>query len=156
MNRIVSWKIVVSHVGALALGLVLGYQIPTFNRSYKLVKEMEQVQSQIKQDPNNADNWSSLGAIKALASDTSGAIAAYRKALELDSSNVTANLGIGNLYYADGDYDAAEKWYSDALQAARKRNNPSEISTSQQLLKYAQAKKAGQRKNGKREGSVTQ
>ena len=145
-NRIISWKIVASHIGAFALGLILGYQIPTFNHSYQLSKEMDQIQSQIKQDPNNADNWSSLGVIKSRTSDTGGATTAYRKALELDSSNVTAYVGMGNLYYQDGNFEVAEKWYADALRAAQKHNNPSEISTAQQLLKFAQAGKGGQRK----------
>lgn len=141
-----SGKMVASHICVFVLGLILGYEIPILNHSYRRSQEINQVQSQIKQDPNNADNWASLGVIRSGTSDTDGAIAAYRKALELDSSNVTAYLGMGNLYYKEGNFEAAEKWYADALQAAQKHNSPSEIYTAQQLLKYAQGRKAAQRK----------
>ena len=137
------WKLVVSHLGVFALGCVLGYFTPNLNRSYELSKEMDQIQSQIKQEPNNADNWSSLGVLRLRASDKRGAEAAYQKAIELDSSNVTASIGMGNLQYESGDFGAAEKWYANALRAAQAHNNPFEISTAQQLLKSARARKTG-------------
>jgi cytochrome c-type biogenesis protein CcmH/NrfG len=146
MSKFVTWKSVVSHLGVLALGLVLGYQAPGFIRSYQASKVTDEIQSQIEQDPNNADNWASLGVSRSRISNKSGAVAAYQRALEIDSSNVTAQVGMGNIYYEDRDFGTAEKWYSDALRAAQKHNNPSEISTAQQLLKFAQARKGGQRK----------
>jgi cytochrome c-type biogenesis protein CcmH/NrfG len=145
MSRIVTWKSVVSHLGVFGLGLVLGYQIVGLSRSYQLSKEMDEIQSQIRQDPSNADNWASLGLIRSRISK-SDAMADYRKALELDSSNVTAHMGIGNLYYQEDNLDAAEKSYADALRAAQKHNSPSEIFTAHQLLKFVQAKKAGRLK----------
>jgi cytochrome c-type biogenesis protein CcmH/NrfG len=139
--RRIGWKILASHLGIFALGLTLGYFAPSLNRNHRLSEETGAIQAQIKQDPKNADNWSSLGVIRSQTSDKSGAIAAYEKALELDSSNVTAQVGMGNLRYEDGDFDAAAKWYADALRAAQQHNNPSEIFTAQQLLKFAQARK---------------
>lgn len=141
MSRIVTWKSVVSHLGVFALGLVLGYQVVGLGRSYQLSTETDEIQSQIKRDPNNADNWVSLGVLRSYVSK-SGAMEAYRKALELDSSNVMAQMGIGNLYYQEGDFDAAEKWYADALRAAQKHDSPSEVFTAQQFLMFAQAKKS--------------
>lgn len=144
--RTSNWILVASHVSALALGLTLGYQIPHWYHSYCLRKETDQIEAQIKQNPKDADNWSSLGVSKSSAGDYSGARADFRKALELDSTNVTASIGIGNLYFQARDFDSATKWYANALEMAKRHNDSSQIATAQQLLKIAQERKTTQRK----------
>jgi tetratricopeptide (TPR) repeat protein len=133
---------VVSHMGALSLGLILGYQIPGLHERYRWNKEMHQVQSQIDDDPKNAENWVTLGLLKTHVSDRDGALTAYRKATELDPSNVQAYLGVVGEYYSQGDFAAAEKWGTDALRIAQKKNDLAEIYTAQQILKNVQNRKA--------------
>jgi hypothetical protein len=53
---------------------------------------------------------------------------------------------MGNIYANQRDFATAEKWYADALTAAQRRNDPSEIATAFQLRKFAQTQIAVQRK----------
>lgn len=137
---------ILSYVVVFALGLALGYEGQRVVHNNALNKQIGAVESQISAQPKRADHWASLGVLKAAKSDVAGAEAAYHKALELDSYNVTSYIGMGNIYANQRDFVMAEKWYSDALKAAQARNDPSEIATAFQLRKFAQAQNEGKRR----------
>lgn len=141
--RVVSWKLVTSHLAAVVLGIVLAFAISFIVGRYKHHKDIEQLQSQIQQDPKDADNWTSLGYTESLAHDDTEAMAAFRKAIELDPSNFQAYFGIGTVCEQDGDYAAAQTWYGDALKIAEKGNNSVDILMVKEALKMLQTRRVG-------------
>src|SRR5579872_6374184 len=122
MHRL-NWKWVASHLAAVVLGIALTFVISFIVSRYRFHEDIKQLQSQIQQDPKDADNWTSLGFTESLAHDDAEALAAFRKAIELDPSNFQAHFGMGAVYEQDGDFPAAQTWYGDALRIAQKGGN---------------------------------
>ena len=138
------WKLVLSHCGIMAVGLIGGSRIPALSHKYELYQSQAQIRQQAKEDPENVLNWSSLGVVDSEIGDKENAMGAYRKALSLDSSDYQSLIGIGILYINDKDYESAKSWFTSALQAAQKHNNATYTCQAQielENLKWVQAHK---------------
>lgn len=132
-------KLLLTHIGAVALGIFVGYQIPELFDAYERNQNVRQIEEQIEQSPNDPTNWISLGTLKQWAGDSEGALAAYKKALELDAQNLMTLRQMGSLYLEQCDQASAEKWFQDALDLA-KRDYPDEVYESQRLLEFVRGK----------------
>jgi len=131
---------VITHLGAVALGLIVGYQIPALVNTYQRNQDIRQVEKQIEQNPNDPTNWVSLGTFKQIAGDDKGALEAYKKALELDAQSLLTYRQIGSLYLERGDQILAEKWFQDALDLAKK-HYPDEVYESERFLEFVLKKR---------------
>lgn len=139
----VSWKSMASHLAAVVLGIVLAFATSFIVGRYRFHEDIEQFQSQIQQDPKDADNWMSLGYIESGAHDDAEALAAFKKAIELEPSNFQPYFGIGTMYEQDGDYALAQIWYGDALKIAQKGSNSADILMVKEALKMVQTRGVG-------------
>ena len=136
-------KAVATHFIAVVFGLGLAFLISFIVSRYRFHQEVGQLQSQIQQFPKDVDNWTSLGYTYSLARYDSEAITAFKKALELDPSSFQAYIGMGTVYDREGNYAAAQTWYSGAVSIAQKGRNSLDILMAKEALKLAQARKAG-------------
>lgn len=116
------WKVISSYVGVLVVGLLLGSQLPALNRRIQIYLDIHQIQHQVGEEPKNPVNWVSLGVLYGDLGDRENEEASYKKALEFDSSDAFALEGLGYLSYRFHDLNAAESWFTAALQAAQKKS----------------------------------
>lgn len=136
-------RFLIYYLGAVVVGIAIGYQIPGVVAKYRLNTEIKLVESQIERNPNNTDDWVFLGMVKHRNADDEGTLTAYKRALELDPLNLQAYRSMGDLYVKQGNLTEAEKWFKDALQIAIK-HYPAEVYDSQLFLKYIERKKVNQ------------
>lgn len=136
-------RFLISYIGAIIVGVVIGYQIPAVVAKYRINTEIKLAESQIERNPNNTDDWLFLGMVKHQNADDKGALAAYKQALELNPLNLQAYRSMGDLYATQGNLKEAEKWFKDALQIAIK-HYPAEVYDSELFLKYVERKKVNQ------------
>lgn len=65
-------------------------------------------------EPREPQHWLKLASARSHLKQWDAAIAAYRKAIELDPSATTYN-NLANIYFRRGDYDTAAEFYGRAL-----------------------------------------
>jgi tetratricopeptide (TPR) repeat protein len=70
-------------------------------------KAVDQYEKITQSDPKDSESWLMLGRLDKLAQNSTGAIAAYKKALELDAENEDAMTGLAMVYTDLGDSKAA-------------------------------------------------
>jgi tetratricopeptide (TPR) repeat protein len=103
-------------------------------------KAIEQYQKITETDPKDVDSWIMLGRLQKALQNSTEAMAAYKKALELDAGNEDAMTGLATVYADLGDNKAA----ADMLQkVADKDPNPRSLtslaSVYEQLKDYSLA-----------------
>ncbi len=103
-------------------------------------KAVEQYQKITETDPKDVDSWIMLGRLQKALMNSTEAMAAYKKALELDAGNEDAMTGLATVYADLGDNKAA----ADMLQkVADKDPNPRSLtslaSVYEQLKDYSLA-----------------
>jgi tetratricopeptide (TPR) repeat protein len=103
-------------------------------------KAIEQYQKITQTDPKDVDSWIMLGRLQKALQNSTEALAAYKKALELDASNEDAMTGLATVYADLGDNKAA----AEMLQkVADKDPNPRSLtslaSVYEQLKDYSLA-----------------
>src|SRR5580658_5668394 len=103
-------------------------------------KAVEQYQKITQTDPKDIDSWIMLGRLEKALQNSTEAMAAYKKALELDAGNEDAMTGLATVYADLGDNKAA----ADMLQkVADKDPNPRSLtslaSVYEQLKDYSLA-----------------
>ncbi|MEO7860878.1 MAG: tetratricopeptide repeat protein, partial [Nitrospirales bacterium] len=76
----------------------------------------ERVTKQIEASPNNPLLYNFLGRLWMQAKDTGQAEIAFRKAIEIDNSLLSAYMNLGQLYHQAGKTDQAEKEYDAILE----------------------------------------
>jgi len=86
-------------------------------------KALAAVNQQLLQSPNNSSFYSLLGLVQSNKEDSASAIAAYKKALELDKNNSDASLKLARLQAKSGALDDALATCNSGIQ-----NNPKEFS----------------------------
>src|SRR5581483_5724609 len=70
-------------------------------------KAVHQYQKITQPDPKDMDSWILLGRLKKLLMNSTEALAAYKKALDLDANNLDAMTGLATVYADLGDNKAA-------------------------------------------------
>jgi len=81
-------------------------------------KAIEQYEKITQGDPKDAESWLMLGRLDKIAQNSTGAITAYKKALELEPDNDDAMTGLAMVYTDLGDSKAA----SDLLRKVAEKN----------------------------------
>jgi tetratricopeptide (TPR) repeat protein len=96
------------------------------NDSDMVKKAIEQYQKITEVDPKDIDSWIMLGRLEKALMNSTEAMAAYKKALELDADNEDAMTGLATVYADLGDNKAA----ADLLRkVAEKDPNPRSLTT---------------------------
>jgi cellulose synthase operon protein C len=85
-------------------------------------KALAAVNQQLSQSPNNSSFYSLLGLVQTNKQDSASAIAAYKKALELDKKNADASLKLARLQVQTGAFDDALATCNNGIQS-----NPKEF-----------------------------
>jgi tetratricopeptide (TPR) repeat protein len=85
-------------------------------------KALAAVNQQLSQSPDNSSFYSLLGLVQTNKHDSISAIAAYKKALQLDKKNTDASLKLAGLQIQTGALDDALATCNDGI-----RNNPKEF-----------------------------
>ncbi len=103
-------------------------------------KAIEQYQKITEADPKDVDSWIMLGRLQKALMNSTEAMAAYKKALELDADNEDAMTGLATVYADLGDNKAA----ADMLRKVADKNpNPRSLtslaSVYEQLKDYSLA-----------------
>jgi tetratricopeptide (TPR) repeat protein len=103
-------------------------------------KAIEQYQKITEVDPKDIDSWIMLGRLEKALMNSTEAMAAYKKALELDADNEDAMTGLATVYVDLGDNKAAAEMLR---KVAEKDPNPRSLTTLagvyEQLKDYALA-----------------
>lgn len=85
-------------------------------------KALAAVNQQLSQSPDNSSFYSLLGLVQTNKQDSTSAMAAYKKALELDKNNTDASLKLARLQALSGAFDDALATCNTGIQ-----NNPKEF-----------------------------
>jgi tetratricopeptide (TPR) repeat protein len=104
--------------------ILLDFQVADLERqASSLVRHAERAERKreenapLRQAPETAEAWYAEGCEEEAADDLDAAIAAYRRALEIDPALPDAHLNLGRLRHEMGDLAAAEEHYRAAANA---------------------------------------
>lgn len=92
--------------------------VKAYRAAGMFLEALEIIQQLIAEHPSTA-YYSQLALVYMVDSRFDDAVAAYRKAIELDPNDWRVHKDLGQLYAQAGDFDAAEKTYKTALRLMR-------------------------------------
>jgi tetratricopeptide (TPR) repeat protein len=95
--------------------ILLDFQVADLEREASSLLRHAEKKSAPKVDPETAGAWYARGVDLEIDEDLDAAMAAYRRALEIDASLPDAHLNLGRLLHEMGDLAAAEEHYRAAL-----------------------------------------
>ena len=131
----------VAYMDRIAAGTATAPQVNDF-AAYLAKRGMPKValgfqEYAVKLQPADPTLWLNLGTIRRTAGSSSGATAAFKKAIELDPGNAWAHYNLGAVYDADKHYDDAIEEYRRALvldpDLADPRKNPQVVNNDNLL-----------------------
>jgi tetratricopeptide (TPR) repeat protein len=125
-------KTYVTHFIVLAVGIIIGSQIPGLITNYHLRQQEKQALMQLAKHPSDANSWLLLSQYRWRRGDKKGSFEAAQKALELDPNYVLAIEKIAYNYIDIGDLKKGKEWLEKALRAA-KIHAPGEI----EMIKFS-------------------
>jgi len=111
-------KSLVTHFIILAIGVIVGAQIPGLISDYKFRKSEKQALKQLEKYPDEANSWLLISQYRWRRGDKEGSFEAAHKALELDPNYVLAIEKIAYNYMDMGDLKKGKEWLEKALKVA--------------------------------------
>jgi tetratricopeptide (TPR) repeat protein len=127
-------KSFVTHIIVLAIGIIIGSQIPGVITNFRLRQQEKQALMQLEKYPNEANSWLLLSQYRWQRGDKKGSFEAAQKALELDPNYVLAIEKIAFNYINIGDTKKGIEWLEKALKVAEV-HAPGEI----EMIKFSLA-----------------